>query len=105
VLFGKKAGTAVGARCRCWCGYRVGGEKIMRDTARAEENGAVLSCVLACGGMQNGLPSSSCNYKHKPGGIQFSSRRAFLSRLSCDGVSQRLLSFEKNGIKSFSKSP
>jgi hypothetical protein len=34
-----KASTAVGARCHSWCGYRVGGEKIMRDAARAGEDG------------------------------------------------------------------
>jgi len=64
MLFGKKAGTAVGARCRSWSGYRVGGEEIMRYAARAREDGiegTILGRVFACSGKQNGLSSSSCD--------------------------------------------
>jgi hypothetical protein len=57
----EKASTAVGARCHSWCGYCVGGEKIMRDAARAGEDGYKRHCSRLCVRMQNGLPRSSCD--------------------------------------------
>jgi hypothetical protein len=47
-LFEKKAYIVVGARYRSWCGYRVWGEKIMRNATRAGEDWDRKRCSRLC---------------------------------------------------------